>query len=79
MTTALEHRARRAAKRVGLVARKSRWRAGTIDNSGGFMLIDPLDNLIMAGERFDMTAADVIAFCSFEEMFGTSRFCAGNA
>jgi hypothetical protein len=40
MSTALENRARRAAKRVGLIARKSRWRAGTIDNHGGFTLIE---------------------------------------
>jgi hypothetical protein len=37
---ALEARARRAAKRAGLMAYKSRWRAGTIDNRGGYMLID---------------------------------------
>jgi hypothetical protein len=33
--------ARRAANRVGLVARKSRWRRDSIDNYGGFMLVDP--------------------------------------
>jgi hypothetical protein len=32
---ALDARARRAAQRVGLVARKSRWRANSIDNFGG--------------------------------------------
>jgi hypothetical protein len=32
---ALDARARRAAHRVGLVARKSRWRANSIDNYGG--------------------------------------------
>jgi hypothetical protein len=43
--------ARRAARRAGLVARKSRWRAGTIDNYGGFMLIEPLANITLAGFR----------------------------
>jgi hypothetical protein len=50
----------RAAQRAGLVARKSRWRAGTIDNHGGFRLIEPRDNVCIAGERFDLTAEDVI-------------------
>ena len=38
---ALESRARRLAKKAGWVAKKSRWRAGTVDNHGGFQLIDP--------------------------------------
>ena len=38
---ALDARARRAARHVGLMARKSRWRCGTIDNLGGYRLIDP--------------------------------------
>jgi hypothetical protein len=40
-TRSQEDRARRAAKRVGLRARKSRWRAGSIDNFGEFMIVDP--------------------------------------
>ena len=47
-----EHQARRAAKRVGLKARKSRWRAGSIDNFGDFMIIDPQRNWVVAGARF---------------------------
>ncbi len=59
-----QQRARRAAKRVGLKAVKAgRWRAGTPDNFGGFMLIDPDRNLCVGGERFDMTAEEVIARC----------------
>ena len=61
---AMEARARRAALRAGLVARKSRWRIGTIDNYGGFMLIDGFDNNIILGEKFDLTAEDVISFCN---------------
>jgi hypothetical protein len=52
----IDHRARRAAKRVGLVARKSRRRAGTVDNPGGFQLIDPLTNSVVSGSRFNMSA-----------------------
>jgi hypothetical protein len=33
---ASDDRARRAARRVGLIARKSRCRVGSIDNFGGF-------------------------------------------
>ena len=58
-----EARARRAAKRVGWVARKSRWRAGTIDNYGGFAIIDPFHNNIIYGWQFDLTAEDVIEIC----------------
>ena len=60
----LESRARRAAKKVGLIARKSNWRAGSIDNFGEFILIDPHRNFAVAGSRFDMSAEDVIRFCA---------------
>ena len=63
---ALDHRARRAARRAGLVARKSRWRANSIDNYGGFMLVDPLRNVPAAGFRYDLSAEDVIDFCRTE-------------
>jgi len=46
-TNAIEQRARRAAKRIRLIAKKSRWRAGSIDNRGGFMLIEPYSNGIV--------------------------------
>jgi len=65
---ALESRARRAAKRVGLHAHKSRWRLGTIDNRGGFQLLDPYRNWIVAGEKHDMSAEDVIAYCASCEL-----------
>lgn len=59
----MEARARRAAKHVGWLARKSRWRAGTIDNYGGFAIIDPSHNGIIYGWQFDLTAEDVIEIC----------------
>ena len=58
-----EAAARRAAKRVGLQARKSRSRTISVDNRGAFMLIDPMHNAVVAGERFDMSAQDVIERC----------------
>jgi hypothetical protein len=60
---AMDGRAREAAKRDGLVARKSRWRRGSIDNHGEFMLIEPSGNYPVAGWRYDMTAEDVFAYC----------------
>jgi len=35
-TQAIDSRARRAAKRAGLIARKSRWRYNSLDNFGEF-------------------------------------------
>ena len=55
--------ARYAAKKAALVAVKSRKRCDTIDNFGGFALIEPYTNTIVAGERFDLSADAVIAFC----------------
>jgi hypothetical protein len=57
---AIESRARRAAKAAGYVARKSRWRANSCDNYGGFMLINPMTNFCVAGEKFDLSAEAVI-------------------
>ena len=60
---ALDAKARRAAKRAGLYARKSRRGAGSVDNHGDFALIDPATNFMVAGFRFDMTAQEVIEYC----------------
>jgi hypothetical protein len=64
---ALEARARRAARRLGLIARKTRWRAGSIDNHGGFMLVDLYGNYLVAGDRFDLSAEGVIEYCRDDE------------
>lgn len=61
---ALEARARRAAKRVGLFVKKTRWRAGTTDNQGGFMLCDARTGAGLNGYRFDLEAEEVIALCT---------------
>ncbi len=60
----VDSRARRAAKRVDLVARKSRWRINTIDNHGGFQLVDPMTRFPQAGFRYDLSAEEVIEFCA---------------
>ena len=63
---ALDARARRAARSAGLVARKSRCRANSIDNYGGFMLVDPYHNVIVDGSRYDLSAEYVI-YCRSED------------
>jgi hypothetical protein len=60
---ALDQRARSAAKRAGLMAVRSRWRRDSVDNRGGFQILDPYRNSILAGRRFDISAEEVIAFC----------------
>jgi len=60
---ALDQRARRAAKRIGLVAQKSRRGAGTVDSWGGYQLIDSHHNLVVDGSRFDLSAEEVIKIC----------------
>lgn len=63
---ALEQRARRKAKSVGLVAIKSRKGIGSVDNLGGFRIEDAFLGTIEAGERYELTAEGVIAYCSAE-------------
>ena len=59
---AVDARARRAARRAGLIARRSRWRRDSIYNFGEFMLIERYSNGVVAGQRFDLSAEDVIAY-----------------
>lgn len=61
---AVDARARRAASRFGLRAMKSR-RAFSGDNYCVSMLVNDT-NLIVAGERFDMSAEDVLDYCKDE-------------
>ena len=63
MGTSVENRARRTAKSVGLIARKSR-RYDPINNVGGFMLVDSDTGFPVAGFRYDMTAREVIKYCT---------------
>jgi hypothetical protein len=59
----LDQRARRAARRVGFVAKRSRRHVDGLDNQGEFMVIDPSNNFPVAGFKYDMTAVDVIEYC----------------
>jgi hypothetical protein len=60
----LETRARRAAERAGLMAKKSRKRTWCYNDQGGFCLVEPERNIVVAGERYDFSAADVIEWCA---------------
>jgi hypothetical protein len=60
---ALESRARRVAQKCGYVARKSRLRRDSVDNRGGFMIIDSRYNVPVAGLHYELTAEDVIEWC----------------
>ena len=63
--TVTDDAARRAAIRVGLRAIKSGWRRDTIDNRGGFQLLD--GNIVVDGEKFDLSAARVVELCKAGE------------
>jgi hypothetical protein len=55
--------ARKAAANAGLVAKRSRRFRNTADNRGGFMVLNPERNAIVAGARFDLTAQQVVDLC----------------
>ena len=54
-----EARLRGCLKRRGYYLRKDRTRSWSYDCQGGYMIVDPYHNAIIAGERFDLTLADV--------------------
>jgi hypothetical protein len=59
---ALDARARRAARRVDLIAEKSRERLH-INNLGGYQLISASSNTVEFGVNYDLSAVDVIDIC----------------
>lgn len=60
--SAVESRARVAAQRVELIARKSR-HVDPIGNQGEFMLVD-FQGIPQAGFQYDLSAEEVIEFCA---------------
>jgi len=50
---------RRALRPEGQALRKSRARNWTLDNQGGYMIVDADRNFIVAGEKYDLTLDDV--------------------
>lgn len=59
---ALDARARMVAEREGYRTIKSTKRTLSVDNGGGFMLVEASTNRVEAGERFDMSAEQVLEF-----------------
>ena len=56
-----ENRARRQLARLGYQLRKDRARNYSVDNQGGYMIVN-LNNVLEAGERFDLSLEDVERF-----------------
>ena len=48
-----ERRLRKIAQKQGLLLRKSRSQL-SMDNQGGYMIVDPDTNVVVAGKRFDL-------------------------
>jgi hypothetical protein len=40
-----------------------KWQLHSVDNYGAFQIIDPFHNPIVAGEKFDLDAAEVVDYC----------------
>lgn len=59
---ARENRLRRWAARLGVYVRKSRARTWHFDDRGGYRIVDPFTNTVLAGEKFDLTMDDVEEF-----------------
>jgi hypothetical protein len=54
-----ENYCRRWAKRLGLHLSKDRARHWNLDHRGGYQIIEPYQNIIMWGERWELTLDDV--------------------
>lgn len=57
-----EDRARRRLAREGYLLRKDRARSWNVDHQGGYMIVEADRNLIVAGERWNLTLEDVEAW-----------------
>lgn len=57
-----EDRVRRQLARQGLALRKSRASTFSVDDQGGYRIIDTQYNRVEAGERFELTLEDAEAF-----------------
>ena len=61
-----ESRLRGKASRQGFSIRKSRVREPNLDNLGGYMLIETDHNIVVSGERFDLSLDDIEAYLAGE-------------
>lgn len=58
---AADTKIRRAAAKLGWEVRKSRARLESIENLGGYMLVEARRNLLIAGDKYQLSATDVAA------------------
>jgi hypothetical protein len=71
LTSDIEYRAFRAAQKVGLYARKTRWsEEESDDRRSGFQLLDPETTNCAYGTRFDLSSAERIIEICDEVMLG---------
>ena len=54
-----EARARRGLARQGMALKKDRARTWSVDRQGGYMIVDPNSNALLAGEKFDLSLETV--------------------
>ncbi|WP_206998963.1 hypothetical protein [Trinickia mobilis] len=64
---ALDSRARRAAKKLGFIAHKSRSGIDGLNNHGGFTVLDGLTGFPVYGYYYELDAQDVIEWCNEDE------------
>lgn len=58
---------KRRAKAVGIRFRRSTWRGHSIDNRGGFQMVDTSTSTIIARGRFNTDLGDVAEVIAREE------------
>jgi hypothetical protein len=63
-TTTTEDQLRRSLRQQGLALRKDRARSLSMHRQGGFMIVDPDNNWILAGQDFNLNLDDVAAWLS---------------
>ncbi len=64
VSQAREARARRALAKDGYTLAKDRAKTWSINHQGGYRIINPSYNVIVAGENFDLELEDVEAWGS---------------
>lgn len=67
MTTPSVSNLRRQAAKLGYRFGKSNWRKDTIDNLGGYRIVEIDRNICVDGYRFDCSLDDVAAFIERQE------------
>jgi hypothetical protein len=57
----LDQRIRRLARRFDLIVRKSQ-KQRVLENRGGYMIVDPLSGIPVAGFQYDLSSQEVIEY-----------------